>query len=954
MSTVMNNGSGNMSSAALWSLVDATSFNNSETGTTATTTSWSPSNSFTPGAITIDGLAIKLSSHTAVGNFSVRLGQSGTITANTLAVSTVITSATHGLSTGNVITIAGSNSTPSINGSFNVTVLSANTFSIPVTVTVAGTVGSWVTNNATITSNTSAAATVCTSTAHGLSSGQSITISGSTSTPSLNGTYTVTVLTVNTFSIPVNTTAGFASGVSVFSVGGGINGGTTVTVGVNDLTTNNAATNNGWVFVKFPSSQTLTTGATYNVSIQSSTASNIVPYRNTAGDWSRALRTTTTQAPVVGDNILVNGQFTGVGANTSYTVTMDGTATTQWGDLEISDKSTFAFGTAASTAYYFKVANAPTVYTGGTFNMGTAGTPMPSTSSGQLEIVCTSNVQFGLEIRTGATMNTGGAVIVNSALLAADASAGATALTTNVSTSWRSGNVIALASTTQTRAQCESKTLTANAAGTGLTIAALTNAHGGSAGTVAELINLTRNVSIFSTSTTNQTYVNITAGAIVDFESTEFYNMGSASASKRGIDIATSTGTATINNCSIHDFNVASSIGINCNTAANAGITISNTVIYNISSLGLNTVAGTTTTNTFNTIICILSGASCFSFANLMGSISNITAVGGATRGMLVAQQLAIGVIGTINNLIAHSNTGPGVDFTGLTSFSNNPYGYISNITAWRNTTFGFVMNNTFDVIVDTGTIFGNTTAGWSYSGSCGNTFVRNMVVNAGTTLLQPIGCQIANDTKETYVGNCTFGATTTHATGDVQVSAVNIYPRVFFRNCLLNSATPVATPANMIEGGQISSARHQQTAGNHKTWKKFGITTPDISIFNKAAPSERLTPNNAVNKLFSGYKKVAVPNGQTAIINVFVRKSVAGDGSAYNGNQPRLIQKADAATGNNADLVLATATNAANGAFQLLTATIAAVNDDCVVQFYIDCDGTSGWVSVDDWSVNS
>jgi hypothetical protein len=157
-----------------------------------------------------------------------------------------------------------------------------------------------------------------------------------------------------------------------------------------------------------------------------------------------------------------------------------------------------------------------------------------------------------------------------------------------------------------------------------------------------------------------------------------------------------------------------------------------------------------------------------------------------------------------------------------------------------------------------------------------------------------------------------------------------------------------------MIEGGQISSARHQQTAGNHMTWKKFGTTKPDTVIWNNASPSERLTPTSAVNKLLSGFKKVAVPNGQTAVINVWVRKSVAGDGTAYNGNQVRLIQKADAATGNNTDVVLASSTNAANGAFQLITATIAAVNDDCGVTFYVDCDGTAGWVNVDDWSVNS
>jgi hypothetical protein len=69
----------------------------------------------------------------------------GTIASNTVASATVITDTAHGLITGRVIRIASSNCTPSIDGEHEVTVLSANTFSIPVAVTVAGTAGTWET-----------------------------------------------------------------------------------------------------------------------------------------------------------------------------------------------------------------------------------------------------------------------------------------------------------------------------------------------------------------------------------------------------------------------------------------------------------------------------------------------------------------------------------------------------------------------------------------------------------------------------------------------------------------------------------------------------------------------------------------------------------------------------------------------------------------------------------------
>lgn len=64
-----------------------------------------------------------------------------TITANTAANPSIVTAAAHGLETGDHVTIAGSNSTPVIDGARVVTVLSANTFSVPVNCSVAGTAG---------------------------------------------------------------------------------------------------------------------------------------------------------------------------------------------------------------------------------------------------------------------------------------------------------------------------------------------------------------------------------------------------------------------------------------------------------------------------------------------------------------------------------------------------------------------------------------------------------------------------------------------------------------------------------------------------------------------------------------------------------------------------------------------------------------------------------------------
>lgn len=68
---------------------------------------------------------------------------SGSISAISDTNPTVITSTNHGLTTGQTINLTLSNSTPSVDGQYQITVVDANSFSIPVAVTVPGNTGSW-------------------------------------------------------------------------------------------------------------------------------------------------------------------------------------------------------------------------------------------------------------------------------------------------------------------------------------------------------------------------------------------------------------------------------------------------------------------------------------------------------------------------------------------------------------------------------------------------------------------------------------------------------------------------------------------------------------------------------------------------------------------------------------------------------------------------------------------
>ena len=68
----------------------------------------------------------------------------------------------------------------------------------------------------TITANTLANPTVVASAAHGLATGDTILISGSNSTPSINGSRVVTVTDANHFTVPVNVTVAGTAGSWVF------------------------------------------------------------------------------------------------------------------------------------------------------------------------------------------------------------------------------------------------------------------------------------------------------------------------------------------------------------------------------------------------------------------------------------------------------------------------------------------------------------------------------------------------------------------------------------------------------------------------------------------------------------------------------------------------------------------------------------------------------------------
>lgn len=750
--------------------------------------------------------------------------------------------------------------------------------------------------------------------------------------------------------------------------------GTEVTIDCADLPV--AATadlNGGWIFFKLATPVLLLAATAYQVAAKTSSASQVSLFRDgTADNLARALITTTTGAPAAGDDMIVAGEYTGAGTSNSFTVTMDETATTDYGAastslvlpaLAICSKGTLSWGTTAATAYQLKLSGNLIIYSGGTHNKGTTGTPIPRDSTAELIFDCGSNVDFGMTIRNLGTYTDQGLSRTSGkniyfCKLNTDEAVNSTSLGVDTDAGWLDNDEIVVASTTRTSGQCEAGTLNGNAGASSLTVdgfagvgGGLAFAHSGTAPTQAEIILLTRNSITRGASATQQAYLDIKATANVDCDWARFKWMGSATANKRGIDNGATTGTVSFINCTLDNFVVASSFGYNQASNAGANTTFSNNVIWNVTSTNISVAATSASTWVMDGNIVMNSGtaATLYAISDVGGTFTNNIGIGGNQPLILTETNAAIG---TVSGNTFHSSNN-------VSQFLGANSGTISNTTIWRINTLGLQLTSALNnVHIDGLTMFGCSTTNLQIA-TCANITINDFTSNGDTTFSTASGITFAgglNLCSNIRITNSDLGTASgilTAHTQDILCAAQPV--TLIMENTNLASSTEVASQSLLSVGSFIGSQQHDQTAGLHKMWKPTGTITIDTTagLFD-VTPSSRLTPNSASLKLESGSKRVAVANGGTVTVSVKVRESVVGDGTDYNGARPRLMVRKNIAAGISADTVLDTATASAEGAFETLSGTTAAVTDDSVLEFFVDCDGTTGWVNIDTWTADA
>lgn len=753
----------------------------------------------------------------------------------------------------------------------------------------------------------------------------------------------------------------------------------------------------GWYFFKFAAPVTLLAATNYAVEVKTSSSSQINMQRGnaTTDNMCRYLRISGgTNTPAASDNLIIAKEWTAAATGTARSVTMNSTATTSYGaavsafSVEIGDGGTLTYGTTASTNYILRFKGWMIVYSGGRLSIGTTGTKVPITSTAKLQLDCTADGDSGLEILGGTcdmqgVARTSGKNITYT-LLNTDEAANSTSLGVADDTGWLDNDVIVAGGTSQTYTDTEAGQMNGDAGASTLTVdtfagagGGLAVAHSGTSPTQGEMINLTRNVVVESVSTTLQGYFYCKGAAAVDLDWTEFRYLGDSTTVRLGgVTWDASAGISyDMKYCSVHDSEDYGVYQTN-DSATSYSVSLSYSVFYNLSTVastsGVNIVGASAVAAGAGTVIdhCVFAklrpvGASLTFNVSAASNItiSNCYIVG--CRGSTSTSSAVAVIFGNnagsstvFTNNVIHSNAGNGLILnTQGSTYQAGPH-TISGCSIWRNASGGMTLGDSATPItVSTFSLWGNSQQNLGVYANIGGYWTLDAFnINSDTTFTTVNGFDTQYVPGVYRFYNCDFGTASgikTANTNDINISSNRLRCQIYLNNTKLASAVEINSPTQIAVGGFISSDKHDQTAGSYYKWLRYGIQQRDTGLDHGSdGASERLTPNantnttNLFDQLASGPQTARCASGATKTFHVYVNKN-----ASYNGGQPTLYLLRNDAMGITADTLLDTMT-VGTGSWEELTGTTPTTTGKGVFTIEVRCNGTAGYINVDDWSV--
>ena len=764
-----------------------------------------------------------------------------------------------------------------------------------------------------------------------------------------------------------------------------------VTVNVSDLKPCGATQREGgWYLFKAGATHTPNGADSYLIrATLSATTTAVSLWTNgTANNWSRMCRTITTQAPAAADRMIIVKEMTAAATSTARSVTMNNTASTTFGSatglstsnwqcaaINIGNGGTLIWGTTAATNYFLSLTGSIVAHSGGTWTIGDTGAEIPRDSTAIIEFVMTTSGDSrpgslgDATTRFKGLSRTSGKDIVWCSL-SADEAAASTTIDVDTDTGWKNGDIVAIASTTRTSTEAESRTLNADAGASSFTISSgLTNAHKGSQSVNAEVILLTRNI-VFRSNNSARQYggLETTDLANVVCSWVQFRHCG-FNANNANFSVTASGTGITYEYVSFDEWGAASGACVRFQSTSCSNFTINHCTFYTSTGTSGNSInlPGMTVSNwTINDCVSVRNNqTTAFSFGSQLGTITNIRSSGAGNNGITFTSAVGTTGWGTNNTWICHSNGAVGIAIT-----CSIPFGYnLHTLTAYRNSSQGITYINDSAQMnagrIDTWVAFGNSTDNISFSSISGTLTGANWVTAGDTSFSTPEGllCAPANSTVnklrlEGPVFGAGGGTKTTHSTRDILVgnnaSGLMVWQLELVGPTLASATEAVMGTFSPKEGSYIAITRPDGALAGTKTeYAKIGTVAYETSTVQASTASQKLTPSISTAgtdhaTLRSGSKKVAVDSGQTVTMSVYARK----DGS-YNGSiQPRLVVLANAAMGISSDTVLDTLSVGAN-TWEQLSGTTAAVSDKGVLEFVVEVNGTAGNAFVDTWAAS-
>ena len=337
----------------------------------------------------------------------------------------------------------------------------------------------------------------------------------------------------------------------------------------------------------------------------------------------------------------------------------------------------------------------------------------------------------------------------------------------------------------------------------------------------------------------------------------------------------------------------------------------------------------------------------------------------------------------SFQDIFVSNNSSAGFKVSGNSSNYQSPISVnIKGLTALNNNTYGIEAYNIFGIL-------SSITLTNNLSGNMRTSIGNGITIFDGLTSVLSGECLsiLSGYNYNPFIIRNSFLSSTKTVSGvGINLDSTR-FSQFVLENSILSSSIPLQlnTTRNLIEGSYLINNsylgstplgtgitnKYQQNAykstgfaftdlnnvqGYNTTYlvggtKSLDYVTPSIS--DNDVPSELLLPNSITAKLRSGSKFVAVDKYDTTTVSVYVRKSVSSDGTAYNGNDPRLILARNPAAGIYSDTVIdiLTTSKDVSGGFVELTGNTDVATENGVFEFYVDCDGTAGWINIDNWT---